>query len=698
MRIQEQNYDFRARRWQVHKPSRRAGRAVKPGELLLDESWSLCAKGGEVTGNAVADLQDYFYESMGLSLRRTDAPGEHVFTVKIDESLEKGFVLEVSEDTVTVRIAADDEAFRATVYAEDVMNLEGAPVLPLGETVRRPMFRYRSIHSGCGIDEYPDAELRATVHAGYDAIVIFVKAIDTTTQGYCNINDVIRRAKKFGIKTILYNYIRSYIHPDDPGAQELFDRVYGGLFRKYPDAIAMMLCGESLEFPSKDPHTTGKRHTESVIDGIPDTRPSPGWYPCEDYPAYLDGIAKAVHKVKPDARVIYSTYNWNYESPELRRSFLERLKPGLDLTVTYEIGAKRTLEGLQTPVMDYTMSAEDPGEYFVTECSAAHELGIPIQGNTNSAGTAWDFGCVPYVPAPYKQLARLRNLRKANREWGVECQYATHHFGWWGGVPADLAKWYSWEEEGPDAEELLDKVAVRDYGEAAAPFVREAWRIWSRAMDHYIASNEDQYGPWRVGAAYPFIFQPNITRTMANKEIKFPTAEHAHFGYSIIKTFYTPYENSNQAPGFLRYPAEIRSLERMEKVWMQGLEAAEKAAEAEGATDEAVFLAAMGRFLLCSIRTTIRIKRWWQINMAMQTRTSADEALADIDRLCALLDEEEANVRDCIPAADADSRLGWEPSMEYVCDRWHLEWKLRQLDAARREIAAYRLTLEANRI
>ena len=26
-----------------------------------------------------------------------------------------------------------------------------------------------------------------------------------------------------------------------------------------------------------------------------------------------------------------------------------------------------------------------------------------------------------------------------------------------------------------------------------------------------------------------------------------------------------------------------------------------------------------------------------------------------------------------------DSRLGWEPSMEYTTDRAHLEWKLEQL-------------------
>ena len=49
-----------------------------------------------------------------------------------------------------------------------------------------------------------------------------------------------------------------------------------------------------------------------------------------------------------------------------------------------------------------------------------------------------------------------------------------------------------------------------------------AWQKWSEAFDYLTPTNEDQYGPLRVGPAYPLIFQPNITRTMAKKEIAFP--------------------------------------------------------------------------------------------------------------------------------------------------------------------------------
>lgn len=687
----EKNYDFLARHWNVHSPKRRnPDRAVLPGELLLNENWTLGCSGGRVSTNAIKDFQDYLFTSMKLSVKLTDTKQSRTIWLEEDHSLGQGFVLDVKPDSILIRLSNDKEAFRATVYLEDVMSLEGAPVLNIGETVRKPLYDSRSVHSACGIDSYPDAELLATVHAGYDTIVVFVKDFDQTASGYCNISDVIRRASNFGIGVLLYNYIQTYIHPEDPGAASVFDATYGELFRRYPDAVGISLCGESLEFPSHDPHTTGKQWTESIIDGIRDTRPSPGWYPCEDYPAYLAGIERAVHAVKPDAKIIFSTYNWAYETKEKREEFLKRFPEGYLLLVTYEIDTPRKLEGLRTPVMDYTLSADEPGYYFTTECSAAKRLGIEISGNVNTAGIAWDFGCIPYVPAPYKLLKRMQNLRKAHHEWGVRSHYATHHYGWWDCFASDLGKWTSWENFEPDYDELLEKIALRDYGREAAPYVLKAWALWSQAMDHYIASNEDQYGPWRVGAAYPFIFQPNITRTMTSKEMRFPTAPHAHFGHKIIKTLYQPYENINQAPGFLRYPAEIRGLKKMRSMWEAGLSEANKAA----VTEEGKHLAALGLFILCEIRTVIHIKEWWLNNMALQTSDSVDTALELIDRIESLAYAEISNMRDAIPAVEYDSRLGWEPSMEYVCDRWHLEWKERQMENTLQEISIYRSILK----
>jgi hypothetical protein len=49
--------------------------------------------------------------------------------------------------------------------------------------------------------------------------------------------------------------------------------------------------------------------------------------------------------------------------------------------------------------------------------------------------------------------------------------------------------------------------------------------------------------------------------------------------------------------------------------------------------------------------------------------------------------EECDNARRAIPAVEYDSRLGWEASMEYMCDREHLLWKIDCTEKAVAELA-----------
>ena len=41
--------------------------------------------------------------------------------------------------------------------------------------------------------------------------------------------------------------------------------------------------------------------------------------------------------------------------------------------------------------------------------------------------------------------------------------------------------------------------------------------------------------------------------------------------------------------------------------------------------------------------------------------------------------DEIENARNTIPLVEADSRLGWEPSMEYMTDTDHIQWKIKQV-------------------
>ena len=241
---------------------------------------------------------------------------------------------------------------------------------------------------------------------------------------------------------------------------------------------------------------------------------------------------------------------------------------------------------------------------------------------------------------------------------------------------------------------MLKLLAERRAGSGAKDLL-DAWQKWSDAFDYLPATNEDQYGPLRVGAAYPLIFQPNITRTMAAKQIEFPSDPKAHFGGRIVKTFYQPYENINQLPAALRYPNELKGVVEFLRLWDEGIALYEKALAAAPA-DRKEYLERelnLGRFIRTALQSCYNAKKWWCLNRDLQNIFSADEGLMILDEIEALAKEEIKNAESAIPLVEADSRLGWEPSMEYVGDVWHLNWKIRQVNSALLEIADYRKIL-----
>ena len=697
----ENNYDFLMRMREIFKAERR-DETFKPqnNEVEIDSSWDivLYENASKMLFRAARDLQEYLQKSMNVALR--------IQTLKSRQQCSRTIFLEtrdsqtsgacnISVTDTSISLCGSDErgVLYGVVHLEDLMNLRQAPFFEKKNYRHEMLTRMRSTHSGSGLDDFPDWQLNAILHAGFNAIDIFVQDIDTTTRGYCNINDVIERAAEFGLEVVLYSYLKCFKHPDDKDADEYFDSVYGKLARKYPKAKAIHLVGESLEFPSKDPAVTGKAQCEKNKDGFQEIRPATGYYPCSDYPAFITKIRETIDKVNPNMEIIFNTYNWGWAPLEVRRRFLENFPERVTLQVTYDIFKSNRLGKLSCPIMDYSIFAQEPGYYFISEVETAAELEIKnIRVTSNLAGASWDFGCVPYVPVPHRWIKRMLILKDYLKTCDVNSFYDSHHYGWWPNPCNDLAKGIFSNHSTDDLDVFLKKIAARDYGNKASAAIVETWRIWSEAMDYYVASNEDQYGPWRVGPAYPFIFQAIISRTMEDKEIKFPTLPHSYFGWRIIKTLYRPYENTSQSPGPLRYPLEIEKLEKMLTAWNNGLDILKKTLPDMDVRklQEGQRLFALGKFIRNAIKTTIGIKRWWLLNMRLQVCSNKKDMLNILDKIEALAVKEKDNVTDTFECVNCDSRLGWEPRMEYVCDKWHLEWKLRQLEHTMHELDAYR--------
>ena len=712
----EKNYEFRNDLRIVHKANRRDDN-INPAdnEIIIKKGWKIIwsKTASQLIANSAKDLHDYFITSMGISLLLEEqdsvhsaltteqnciilADKEDLPELGKDISVPRSHVIEITDGKVII-CGNDARGVMAGVhYLEDVMNLKEAPILEKQTPLKRePLFSPRMVHSGWGIDEYPDQHLNAIAHAGFDSVLLFVKGVDQTTIGHLDFNDLIARAASFGLDVYFYSYLDGWKHPDDADAQEHFFRVYGKLFEKCPDAKGIILVGESCEFPSKDPSTSGKKWRDTEA-GILNTKPSPGWWPCRDYPQWVDIVKRSVKKASPDAEVVFWTYNWGYTPEKERVRLIESLPDDITLLVTFEMFDFVKRENIVNPVMDYTISFPGPGKYFTSEAEAASKRNIRLYTMCNTGGMTWDFAVVPYIPTPYQWMKRYDGLHMSREKWQLAGLMESHHYGWYPSAVSEISKWSFWSPE-TDLNKMLENIAVRDFGAEAAPFVLSAWQSWSEAMPNCISSNEDQYGPFRTGPSYPLIFHPNITRTLQGKEIAFPTQSQAYMGNSIIKTFYQPYENVQQSPGPFRIPVEIRSLEKMLTLWSKGVADAEAGLSAtpDRKLPAARKLLGLGKFIRNSIITTINVKKWWLLNTKLMAESDVSKSLEILNQLEEIAKAEINNAKDTIPIVEADSRLGWEPSMEYVTDNRHLEWKIKQvMGVLEIEIPDYRKMLD----
>jgi hypothetical protein len=96
------------------------------------------------------------------------------------------------------------------------------------------------------------------------------------------------------------------------------------------------------------------------------------------------------------------------------------------------------------------------------------------------------------------------------------------------------------------------------------------------------------------------------------------------------------------------------------------------------------------------VHTTIHVKQWWQLRQRLFGEADRAVAKGLLDEMVALAEREIANAEAMIPVVAADSRLGWEPTMDYVCSPDHLRWKITQVRGViDREIPSYRASLDA---
>lgn len=672
----ENNYDFRKTMCRMHKriPNWRA-RAPRGDEYVFPDEPSLCLDfSSEVAELAARDFIAYLKTAFGLRAHLV-REGAADLTLSLGDDLGEaagyaGRRTVVAEGGITVTAFDERGAAQALYSIEERLNARRAPYLALGETAERPRFSPRMIHSGWGLDEYPDEYLAACAHHGFDAIILFVKDAHHSAHGECDFADIVRRAARYGIDAYAYSYVDNFVHPSDEGAAEKFDAAYGSIFRAIPGLRGMIFVGESIEFPSRDPHVCKRRWYEKPADGIPDGRATPGWWPCTDYPEWLSLVRDSIRRVSPEADVVFWTYNFGYVDAEHRTALLRTLPTDVSLLVTFEMFDMYKMGNGVGQIMDYTVSRTGPGFYFTSEAEVAAERGIRLYAMVNTAGRTWDFGVAPYEPFPYQWGARHARLIEAQEKWGLAGLMESHHFGFYPSFISLLAK-NDYTLGAKTLDEKMEELA-REYAGAESEKFLRAMRLASEAITHYVPSDESQYGPFRVGPAYPFCLIRNL---------KLPDLPGANFGNGIYNTYAGDPPNNDlgavHSPFSVRVQGEIEEIAAMKKLLAEALAELRSIKIKNRELERLINLFA---FLVRCSTTAINAKRFYVLRhklFAAETNEKLAPIVRAIERLCRA---EIENARAALPLVDRDSALGFEPCMLYQCDRRGIEWKIRQVE------------------
>lgn len=684
----EKRFEFRKRLSEVYKLDVRNYEILKSDteyEISDGSVISIPENSGEVLVTAARDFCDFLFCSINISARFTKKSGGDI-SIIIDESYGeyKAFRLDVAENGI--KITAHDErgAAQALFFLEDEMLNNSAPFIGFGVTERVPKFSPRMTHLGYALDEFPDSHLAQIAHAGMDAILVMVRSNDYSLHGYADFNDLIRRAKKWGLDVYAYSYFRSLKHPDDADADAHYESTYGALFRHCPEFKGVVLVGESIGFPSKDENASPLPYDANYINGIPQDKPSADFWPCLDYSDWLKKLQSIIYKYNPSADIVFWSYNWGHTPEKNRCELIKRLPKGVSLLVTFETcGHEKTPDGRLEMVYDYTIAVPGPGNYFLSEAKAAKENGVRLYAMTNTAGLTWDMGGIPYEPVPYAWYNRAKAVVEAHEKYGLSGLMESHQYGFTPSVISDMMK-YLYDTDGKNFETELFSIIKRRFGKTSVEVVNSAFKKWSEAITYLPHTGEDQVGAFRVGPSFPFSISGTFKPAPDNTAIS-----------DFMSPKY-PYINSEQvgiaATVGVRLPFEIKALEKMYSLLIEGIELLECITDKN---NELEYLINLGKYMACAVVTGKNAKRWHIATTSLQIESDNNrvgEIIAEIDNI---ISAERKNVMTTIPLLKLDSRLGWDPRLGYIADENKLLWKLKLLDYVEKtEMKLYRESYE----
>lgn len=389
----------------------------------------------------------------------------------------------------------------------------------------------------------------------------------------------------------------------------------------------------------------------------------------------LNLMHRGMKAANPDAELIAWNWSWNAYEPDPQPRLLAALPEGLVLMGDFERGVATRALDFEYVNDEYSLKVIGPSPRFLGVAAHQKERGQPVYAKVQ-LGTTHEDGSVPYLPVMRKIAAKYLALH----ETGVTGMMTCWNFGNMPGRALEVANTFAWDPLPDTIESGLLTLAVRDFGQAAAPKVVEAWECFSEAIEAYPATPSVMYRfPLTRGPAYPFLWE----RT----------------GLDFPESYLVDRKEGDNLASWTQPFGEEKVAECFQAVadrWKLGVQLLEQALAATSGFHRDNLLKELGlaKTCLCQFQCTVNIIAFLLARDRYRNTEDAEEKAQLLAKLAEVVEDERTVCRDVLPWLQADPRLGFHgEAYEYLFNPALVKRKLERLEAVAAAIATEKATL-----
>jgi len=561
-------------------------------EIDLSRGWTIL-RPPENSGIPVSfaeELRTYLRSAFGCETNLADwsAAGARVIRVSLNPALAEtpgSFELNVQAQEISL-LGRDLRGLRQAIYhLQDQMEERRQPYLTKGSVLSKTrldpcyVYSYFALYGDPLMDEridpFPAGFLEKLARVGVNGVWLqavlrnlapahmfpeFGQGSETRLR---NLAGLVERAKHYGLKVYLYlNEPRSMpaeffaSRPEIKGTHDAGEKNLYAMCTSSPevrqwlsDSLAHVF-GQVPELGGTFCITASENLTNCFSHGLARFCPrcskrQGAEVIAEVIQAFRDGVRRSSR----DAEVIAWDWGWGkdwVQNGADAAAVIARLPNDVALLSVSEWNQAINRGGFGTRVGEYSLSVVGPGPRATRHWEQARQRGLAVLAKVQLNNT-WEISAVPYIPVPNLVAEHCENLLKQ----GVNGLMLSWTLGGYPSPNLEVAKEYYFSPL-PKPGQALRNVAVRRYGQEAAPLVLEAWKAFSEAFVEYpMEGGEVVYHiPTQHGPA-------NLLRVA-------PT------GYRAGMVLF-PYDDYRAWVG--GYPVEIveKQFEKMATMWEVGL-------------------------------------------------------------------------------------------------------------------------------